>query len=145
MAEKKTYDAYIGIDPGVHTGFAIWKKSDKKFVAIHTMNIAEVQHAILIMMWNVHSNVKPFLRIEDARQRTWFGNSGPEKWKGAGSIMRDCKMWEEFCTHHHIDFEMVHPKNILHINDATKFKLITKWKGRTSEHARIAAMLVFDT
>ena len=82
-----------------------------------------------------------FVRVEDARLRTWFGNTGPEKWKGAGSIGRDCAIWVEVLTELQIPFELVHPKNVKETTSAY-FKKLTGWTGKTSIHAREAAWLI---
>lgn len=86
---------------------------------------------------------KIFVRIEDARKRTWFGNAGREQLQGAGSIKRDCKIWEDFLTDNNIPFELVAPKNNKTKINASVFKKITRWQVQTNEHSRDAAMLVF--
>lgn len=86
-------------------------------------------------------NIRLF--VEDARKRTWFGNTGPEVWKGAGSICRDSTIWEDFCREQGIECRMMAPARGCTKLNASKFKAITKWQGRTSEHSRDAACLVF--
>jgi hypothetical protein len=130
----------IGIDPGVQTGIALWDRASKSLQKIETVSIIEAQH-FLLRQKDQWPHI--FLRIEDARQRKWFGNAGREKLQGAGSIKRDCSIWEEFCQFHGIEYELVKPKNNKTKMDADIFKKCTGWKARTSEHARDAAMLVF--
>ena len=84
-----------------------------------------------------------FVRIEDARQRRWLGNKGREALQGAGSIKRDATIWEDFLTDKKIPFEMVAPSRNSTKLSAEVFKRLTGWQGRTSEHSRDAAMLVF--
>jgi hypothetical protein len=86
---------------------------------------------------------KIFVRFEDARLRKWFGNAGREKLQGAGSIKRDCVIWNDFLTRKQIPFEAVAPKNNKTKLSSKAFKEITKYEGKTSEHSRDAAMLVF--
>ena len=126
----------IGIDPGTHTGIAI--KQDGVLVKVATMGIYEALQTV--ERWG-RMDGGIIVRVEDARIRTWFGKSGPERWKGAGSIGRDCAIWEESLTDLKIPFEMVHPK---HVKETTAdyFKKLTGWQGRTSKHAREAAWLV---
>ncbi|KAA6313278.1 hypothetical protein EZS27_035926, partial [termite gut metagenome] len=89
------------------------------------------------------------VRIEDARQRTWFQSSMKSReeerkmLQGVGSVKRDCAIWEAFLTDIHANFELVHPKNSKTKLKAEAFKKLTKWEKRTNEHARDAAMLVF--
>lgn len=126
----------IGIDPGTHTGIAI--KQDNALVKLETMRIYDALQTV--ERWS-RLEGGAFVRVEDARLRTWFGKSGPERWKGAGSIGRDCAIWEEFLTELQIPFEMVHPKFVKETT-ADYFKRLTGWNGRTSKHAREAAWLI---
>lgn len=133
---------YIGIDPGKKTGFAVWDHDAKYLAEVATMSITQAMEKVR-MMADVLGRENIRLYIEDARQRTWFGNSGPEKWKGAGSICRDCTIWEDFCREQGIEYRMMAPSAGCTKLGASQFKALTKWQGRTSNHARDAAMLVF--
>lgn len=141
-ALTKQYRYYIGIDTGVNTGYAVWDMKIKSFLAIRTLPI----HKAMEIIANAQDTTwfkDVFVRIEDARKRTWFGKAGKEQLQGAGSIKRDAKIWEDFLTDLGIDFEMVAPKNNKTKLNAETFKKITKWEGKTTEHSRDAAMLVF--
>ncbi len=133
---------YIGIDTGVHTGFAVWDSSKRELVELDTMTIHEA--IFKTSLWKEATNGDMMVLFEDARQRTWFGKGNTNaKMQGAGSVKRDAKIWEDFLTDYGIPFRAIPP-----IKGATKltpsyFKMITGYKGRTSEHARDAAMLVF--
>ena len=137
ITAKRRASCLIGIDPGTHTGLAI--KESGLFRIIETLTIWEALN--LTHEWFEYHKGNTLVRIEDARQRTWFGNTGPEKWKGAGSIGRDCAIWEETLTHLKIPFELVHPKQVK-ATTAEQFKRLTGWAGITSIHAREAAWLV---
>lgn len=130
---------YIGIDPGTHTGFAVWDGS--RFIELMTIPI----HTAMWKVWdydNRHPNEVEVV-FEDARQRTWFGEGNTNaKLQGAGSVKRDCSIWEDFCTDYEIPFRAVPP-----VKGATKvspeyFKMIANWTARTSQHSRDAGMLV---
>ena len=128
---------FIGIDPGVKTGVAVWDSKAKCFLEINT-------HTITMAMKQVKAITGAKVVFEDARQRKWFGGNANVKQQGAGSIKRDCKIWEDFLKEEGIEFEMIHP-----IKGGTKlapqiFARTAKWKERTSEHARDAAMLVIN-
>ena len=127
---------YIGIDPGVNTGVAVWDSTVKKFLSIETMAILEA-----ISKVNVYRDA--VIIIEDARQRKWFGNSGKERLQGAGSIKRDCQIWQEFLESNEITHYWVAPKNNKTKLDAMQFKQITGYVERTNVHGRDAAMLVY--
>lgn len=124
----------IGIDPGTHTGIAI--KIEGKWHRIETMSIfAALQTVVMYRYDNV------LVRFEDARLRTYFGKSEREKLQGAGSVKRDCSIWEEVLTEYNIPFQRIHPRYVK-ATTAEQFKTLTGWQGQTSIHAREAAWLV---
>jgi predicted glycosyltransferase involved in capsule biosynthesis len=132
----------IGIDPGTTTGVGIWDKTQKKIVDIRSGGIIEMYHYVMAVHQSLY-NDQVKLYIEDARKRKWYGTNTKGKAQGAGSIKRDCKIWEEICTEHNWDYEMIHP-----IKGATKmnhkqFCRITGYTQRTNEHGRDATMLVY--
>ena len=102
---------YIGIDPGTHTGVAIWDSKQQEFVELATIPI----HQALLKVKNYYNDNKGLSNIcvvfEDARQRTWFGRdkNTNAKLQGAGSIKRDCSIWEDFCKDYQIPFLAVPP------------------------------------
>ena len=135
-----TADRIVGVDPGVSTGIAIWSRTDKKLTTVQTTTIGAAM-TMVKLMWEVgslHSVV-----FEDARLRTWFGSKGREALQGAGSIKRECAIWEEFLTSlEGLPFKPVSPQSKGAKLNAAQFAKVTGWTGRTSEHARDAAMLV---
>lgn len=131
----------IGIDPGTHTGVAVWSTMDREFLSMETLPIHRAMN--LVLTWDMKSRNDLLVVFEDARQRNWFGHGDvAAKAQGAGSVKRDCAIWEDFCRDYGIPFQAKPP-----IKGATKvtpeyFKMISKWEKRTSEHSRDAAMLV---
>ena len=134
---------YIGIDPGTHTGIAVWSHQEQRFFALGTKTMYEATEDVLNLV-NKYGRDNIFVRFEDARKRNWFGNAGREQLQGAGSIKRDCSLWEEFLTAKNIPFAAVAPKANRTKMTAEQFERYTGWAKRTSEHARDAAMLVFE-
>lgn len=137
------YDLIFGIDPGVSTGFAIWDKGQKKLIQVSTLQHHQAAEKIL-----EHKGKRIFVRFEDSNLRKWIPKERDIKQvmgraKGAGSVGRDCSLWQEFLTMHNIPFEAVAPKNNKTKLPADTFAKITGWTGRCSEHARDAAMLIF--
>lgn len=128
---------YIGIDPGVKTGFAI---NSEIGISLFTGPIHEALDWVLKIRDRNESEI--LVRFEDARLRTYFGNSGREKLQGAGSVKRDCKIWEDFLTDHKIKFEKVSPKAKGAKVTAEYFKKLTGYDKLSSQHARDAAMLI---
>lgn len=133
---------FIGIDTGVHTGFAVWHSDTKYLAEVSTMTITQAMERVK-MIADIRGKDNIRLFIEDARQRKWFGNAGREKLQGAGSVKRDSRIWEDWCREQGLQYRMVAPKNNRTKLTVSQFKLLTKWTGATSEHARDAALLVF--
>ena len=133
----------IGIDTGVNTGFA---------VAIDVGNGGDLQKVESVSITQAMANINELviehgkenikLYIEDARLRTWF-TGGREKAQGVGSVKRDAQIWESWCKEQDLNYIMIHPKANATKTKADVFKKRTGWSGRTNEHARDAAMLVF--
>lgn len=143
---NKKYAYVIGIDTGVHTGVATWNVATRKFELIKT---TAIHNALLYVkqMYETHGG-SVLVRIEDARLRTWYQSNYKTRdeerkmLQGVGSVKRDAKIWEDFLTDIGIPFEMTHPKNSITKVNALKFKELTNYDKRTSEHSRDAAMLV---
>lgn len=139
----------IGIDPGVNTGVALWDAKAKALKYVDTMRIDEALHFV----WCQHvehdvltHEVKVI--VEDARQRRWIPReSSVSELKGramgAGSVKRDCQIWQDFLNAHGIKYEMVPPHQGATKWTTDTFARITGYKGRTSNHGRDAAVLVF--
>ena len=130
---------HIGIDPGTHTGIALYSSKTKE-LELYTMKIHEAMKMVAFQH-DMNSNI--VVRFEDARLRTWFGTAGREQLQGAGSIKRDCTIWEDYLTDCKIKFEKVAPRNNRTKLDAEQFKQITGYSHRTNEHCRDAAMLIY--
>ena len=126
----------IGIDPGKKTGFSLWDRSSKSLLMARTTTIVEAMEEIRQL---AQSGEKIEIWFEDARLR------GGSKYKafGAGSVCRDCSIWQEFCELHGILFTPISPRTKGAKWNSAYFKKVTGWVGRTSEHARDAASLVF--
>ena len=133
---------YIGIDTGVHTGFAVWHSDTKYLAEVSTMTITQAMERVK-MISDIRGKDSIRLFIEDARQRKWFGNTGRERLKGAGSVCRDASIWEGWCKEQGLQYRMIAPNTNRTKLSAAQFKALTKWLGNTSEHSRDAAILVF--
>lgn len=137
---------YIGIDPGEHTGLAIWDTKNKCFAGIYTTTAASA----ILHVWDgyVGWNRDTVIVMEDARKRKWIPQEKNEseyrgRLMGAGSVKRDCSIWEEFCKSYNFTIWKVPPRKGMTKWTADYFAKVTGWTARTSEHARDAAMLVF--
>lgn len=135
----------IGIDPGVSTGIALMGEGGK-LARLETMAIDQAMD--LVRELNAAGRVDHAV-FEDARLRTWYGGadarqarSGPGIREGIGSVKRDCVIWSEFLGRQGIPFIALKPAAGSTKWSAEQFKAATGWVGRTSNHARDAAVLI---
>ena len=139
---------YIGIDPGTHTGMAVWDSKEGKFLSLETLPIHLALEKVKDLsrpFWHMDKLYHEDINVvfEDARQRKWFGKGNVSaKMQGAGSVKRDCSIWEDFCRYYGIPFQAIPPGKGMTKVIPSYFKTISHYTGRTSEHARDAAMLV---
>ena len=87
----------IGIDPGVNTGLAVWDADAQQFAEVTTTTIVA---AMDIVLHYASQGRAVTLYAEDARQRKWIPREASiSQFKGramgAGSVKRDCSIWEE--------------------------------------------------
>jgi hypothetical protein len=135
------YKYYIGIDSGVKTGFALYCKPQRKLWFVETLAI----HQAMWKVWRWHRSApgRIFIRVEDARQAVYGRHNDIHKAQGAGSVMRDAKVWEDFLTDIGAPFQMVRPNKTLTKKDSKTFQQVTGFMGKTNEHGRDAGLLVF--
>lgn len=143
---KSGVDFWIGIDPGTKTGLAIWDSRHQKFATIETMGIVKAME--LVRAANTSYGLERITHrvvVEDTRKlRLPAAQQSFGRLKGVGSVHRDMSIWEEFLEYHGIPYTMagLSPKEF-RVGDSEWFKKKTGWDGRTSEHARAAAGLIY--
>ena len=143
-----SYKYYIGIDPGVKTGLAIYDRETKDIALITSGTLLEMQYILQAHPWNKLIKFgQVFVRMEDARLRTWIPRQKNEtaergRREGAGYVKAHCAIWEDFFKIWSIPYELVAPKNNKTKVTADYFSKITGWDGKTNEHSRDSAMLV---
>ena len=130
----------IGIDPGVHTGVAVWDMERRELIAVCSTGMFGATGIVQRHHNEGHMHSVVF---EDARLRKWFGSKGREALQGAGSIKRECQLWAEWLAAVGCSYRAVSPHSKGPKLDAAQFARLTGWPGRTNEHGRDAAMLVF--
>jgi len=130
----------IGIDPGTVTGLAAWDTVERKLLKVES-------HRILAAMRWVASWNPGLVVFEDARKRGCFDRMDEQQRKygaavreGAGSVKRDCAIWEEFLLERNIPHNGRAPR--LTKKDRDQFHVLTGWTARTNEHGRDAALVV---
>ena len=64
----------IGIDTGVHTGFAVWDSKQRSLLMVTSLPIHKAMENVRSLRDEyVAVGDKVFVRVEDPRQRNWFG------------------------------------------------------------------------
>lgn len=139
---------YIGIDTGVNTGVAVWDSRKRSLLLVKTMKIHQAMALVKEYADNALMNGTTVLvRVEDPRQRVWYKPMTRDEERkilqGVGSVKRDATIWEDYLKDIGVKFQMVKPSPGMTKHTAERFKALTGWKGRTNEHDRDAAMLVF--
>jgi hypothetical protein len=129
------------IDPGADTGLAVWNVLRRDFDSIRTTSA--LQAIFELRDLSAAGRAPALVLFEDARKmrigggRT-FGQRA--RLQGVGSVKRDSKLWEEACELLGVPWCASPP-----IIGATKmkaepFRQLTGWQGKTSSHARDAAI-----
>jgi len=134
------YRYIVGIDPGTHTGFAVYDVEKGVLIEVETLAIDEAIERVC--GYRLCGTV--LLRVENPNTWKPFGrHNQTEKIQGAGSVKRDFAIWKSFAGRKGIDFEAVPVQGTIKKPNPLFFQSLTKWKGRTSNHSRDAAMLCF--
>jgi len=160
-------DVWIGIDPGRTTGVGIWNRREKKFLKVAGGSFWEVFRMLNQVLAEAEKGgLTVRLRIEDSRKdnaiyrskqryRQLLKKLGHESALGAacrmgrdvGKVDRDVSLWVAWAANRGIPVDLVAPssrkKGIDLKLPADRFKKLTGWEGRTNEHGRDGAMLVF--
>ena len=142
------YNIIIGIDPGTQTGLAVWNTGDQAFELIATLPLwCALNRVTGIADATLYLKEKVLVVVEDAR--TWKPFRGTSRaasdarLKGAGSIRRDCAIWEEFLKDKGYPYKFVSLRSAKKKMNAATFKRVTDWDQKTTEHGRDAGCLVF--
>lgn len=150
----KTEKSFIGIDPGVETGFAIWNSTLKEFRLIETLTfwgvIKELEACIKIdKFYGVTRDLTIVLEDPNLNKPVWLrpGQDARKHVKIAqdvGKNKRDAHLLHEWCIAHGFVVKLIQPsgKGMSKMKPEA-FKNLTGWNHRTSQHGRDAAMMVF--
>jgi hypothetical protein len=127
-----------GIDPGVTTGLALWDTESQALVMCMTTTILEAMHQLEALL---DEGTLEAVNLEDARMIGGIGNTGFARAQGAGSVKRDCRIWEEWAERYGVRLNLISPKHKGAKMNPVVFGKVFEWDSRTSQHARDAAMI----
>lgn len=133
------YRYYIGIDPGTHTGYAVYDTSIKRMTVVKTVKIHQAMTAILSAFRQCDEG-EMLVVVEDARQVEYFIHE--DKLEGTASVKRDSQIWHDYLTEHKIPFMMVRPNPKITKLKSHVVKAASGWTESTNQHNRDAVMLV---
>ena len=133
---------YIGIDPGIVSGFAGWFPQSKEFDVITSLKIYELFRKIEVRQ----STFDLHVFIENPN--SWFGFRGqaqdPNRLQGAGAVKQTFKHITEYLTDHNIPFTPTKLQGNMKKVKADYFKKLTGYTLKTNEHSRDASLIVFN-
>jgi hypothetical protein len=130
---------YVGIDPGTETGWAIWDRDQKRLTDMRTMTCVEAMVQVAMM----HRAGSLGLVVFEDSNLHGRRDKSPGAAMGAGSIRRECAIWREWLEIHQIPYRAVSARQKGAKLSAEQFVKLTGKAGRTSQHARDAAMMVW--
>lgn len=134
---------FLGIDPGTRTGLAKWDGSDLKiWPAKDFWSAFDIFHELRVDYGDDLVTVieKPDLNRPLFNKRI-TGRKRDRYAMNVGSVKRDGQLWVAYMEHRGFPYKAVRPSTSKW--DADTLRRITGYRGRTSEHGRDAAKLVF--
>jgi hypothetical protein len=132
----------IGIDPGSTNGFAVYDCETKHLTSVYGFKTWEV---IARINCYLSKNLEIKVYIEDPT--TWKPFKGianqAHRMKGAGSVTARFHAILEYLEDNDINHVRVPIQGNAKKMNAEMFKKVTGFVGRTNEHGRDAALLIF--
>lgn len=138
---------YVGIDPGIVSGYAEWNSDTKQFIEISGIKIFQLFDKLDIY---TDPNNMDFIHVRIEDPNTWqpFSRSSYHenslKIQGAGAVKQTFKHIIEYLEYYNVKHTKIRLTSVRKKVKATEFIKITGWQKPTNEHGRDAAMLVYD-
>jgi hypothetical protein len=129
---------FVGIDPGTQTGWAIWDADKRQITDMRTLTCAEAM--LLVQTMHAHGSLHS-VTFEDASLNGRRDKS-PGAALGAGSIRRESQIWGEWLRLLGVPHRAISARQKGAKVSQDQFVRLTGKAGRTSQHARDAAMMV---
>lgn len=142
---------FIGIDPGVNTGIAIWNSSRGRFDALKTLTfwqaIEELEQWANLAQEFVPKKIimeDPNMHSPTFKRKGVFGARENKISQNVGSNKRDAQLLLQKCTALGFIVVCIAPGANKYINlTAEKFQSLTGCKLQSSKHSRDAAAYVW--
>lgn len=126
----------IGIDPGKHTGFAVWNRELKQFDIIET---STTQSAL--QKCRAYSPAEVVITVEVPATKANFHSSRSHTQSvNIGIVIGQARLIADILKSDGYTVIEKHPQGKM---TAEKFKRLTGYAGRTNEHSRDAGYLAF--
>lgn len=126
---QKRYAIYVGIDPGVKTGWACWDGTD---LVLKTLTFWEVFEEAL----RFETDEVLFCAEDPSLINATFTHA-----RGHGSVKREAQLLIEGLEDYGYDVRRCRPAGKVNHDFFTR---LTGYPHRTNQHTRDAAMLVYD-
>ncbi len=143
----------IGIDTGSNTAVAVWDTEKRAITSLTTYKSAMYGALRQVEQTVAESDSGVLIRFEDARMRQWVPWYKDERRnrgraQGAGYVKAHCQIWDDFLKdlsdrNPRVKVQAIAPGRNTTKLSAEAFNRITGWQGKSNEHERDAAMLVF--
>lgn len=142
---------FIGIDPGVKTGIAVWNSSNGRFDALKTLTFWEAVEELQQWADLAQEFVPKKIVVEDPNmisttftRQGVFGRSHAKISQNVGACKRDAQLIVEKCKSIGFTVVCIAPGANKYINlNAQKFKALTGCDLPSSQHSRDAAAYVW--
>ena len=129
----------LGIDPGKHTAIAVLNLETGELEELQTMMLHNALEYVDGMLWDSYIVVENAHLWNDKSAKNYHARA-----QGAGSIKRDCTIWKDYLEYNEAFFSMNKPqKKAIKDLSHSQFKKLTGWVGRTNEHTRAAAIMIY--
>ena len=138
--EVSTDRVVIGVDPGVVTGVAIFRRG-------RLGQFVTTDHAdALVLIRDAHPSL---VVLEDSRKDPLYARSGVTARgmariaRSVGEIDQRCREIEDMCKSEGVEILCVSPRGKGRKINAAEFRAVTGWTGRTNQHVRDAVMVAW--
>ena len=130
----------IGLDPGAHTGLAVFQNGS--LVELATIKPASIYSALV--QWQPRRVVFEDSRLQGHAWTTHAARAAALKMaRNVGEVDGYCRIIVDYCELLVIMAHGVSPKGKGAKMDADSFRELTGWTGRTNQHERDAAMVAW--